>query len=102
MDPVSSIPLRETPAGVSLPIQAAPGARKNGVTGVHNGRLKVAVTQVAEKGKANRELIRTLAELLGLRRNAVTLASGETSPLKEFEIAGLTADELRARLRAVL
>ena len=102
MDLVSTIPLRDSPSGVRLPIQAAPGARVNGVTGVHNGRLKVAVTQAPEKGKANRELIRTLAEALGIRRSAIALTSGETSPLKELEIAGLTADELRARLRAIL
>ena len=39
--------------GTQLGIKALPGSRRNGITGVHDGLLKVAVTQVAEKGKAN-------------------------------------------------
>jgi uncharacterized protein YggU (UPF0235/DUF167 family) len=47
------IELGEHPAGVILPVRAQPGASRAGIRGEHAGALKVSVTQVAEKGKAN-------------------------------------------------
>lgn len=88
-----------TAEGVILPVQAQPGARKNGVMGVHSGRLKVAVTQAPEKGKANRALIEVLAGALGVKKAQVTLLSGETSSQKKFLIEGLSIDEVQTRLR---
>ena len=40
-------------SGVVLPVKAQAGARRNAITGEHDGALKVAVSQVPEKGKAN-------------------------------------------------
>ncbi len=97
-DELATVPLRWTDAGVLIPVQAQPGARRNGVVGVHNGRLKVATTQVAEKGKANRALLQVLAAALGVARSTVTLVSGESSPLKEFCVCGIAPEEVRARL----
>ncbi len=55
------------PDGVILPVRAAPGSRVSAVRGEQNGALKVAVTQVAEKGKANRAVIDVLCKSLRLR-----------------------------------
>ena len=52
------------PDGVVFGVKAAPGARSSAVTGEHAGLLKVAVTQVAEKGKANQALIAVIAKAL--------------------------------------
>jgi uncharacterized protein (TIGR00251 family) len=97
-DDLAAVPLRLTADGVLIPVQAQPGARRSGITGVHNGRLKLAVTQAAEKGKANQALIEVLAAALDVPRRTVSLARGETSPLKEFCIRGLTPDDVRRRL----
>jgi hypothetical protein len=94
--------LKSHPEGVILPVQAQPGARRNGIVGLHAGRLKVAVTQVAEKGKANQELARVLAADLGLRRGQCELIAGETSSQKQFLIRGETMDSLQGRLKAIL
>ncbi len=96
------IELQPTAGGVILPVQAQPGARKNAVTGVHAGRLKVAVTQAPEKGKANKALIELLAELLKLKRSQITLLSGETSSQKKFLIASVELTWLRERLEALV
>lgn len=95
------IDLTETSDGVILPVQAQPGARKNGVTGIHAGRLKVAVTQAPEKGKANQALIKLLAELLGVKRNQITLLGGETSSQKKFCISGIDLPQLQERIAAL-
>ena len=92
------IKLQTTTQGVFLPVQAQPGARKNGITGIHAGRLKVALTQAPEKGKANQALIKLLAELLEINRSQITLVAGETSRQKKFLIAGIDLAALRRRL----
>jgi uncharacterized protein len=72
--------------GTILPVRAQPGARFNGIRGLQDGMLKVAVTQVAEKGKANTAIVKVLAKELGLRKSQIHLLSGETSALKRFLI----------------
>lgn len=88
--------------GSILPVRAQPGARRNGLTGEHNGRLTVAVTQVAEKGKANRAIIDVLARELSLAKSQLELLSGETASQKRVLIRGIAPDQLRQRIAAVL
>ena len=86
------------PEGVVIAIRASPGSRRNGITGEQNGALKVAVTQVAEKGKANQAVLEVVCKSLGLKKSQVELISGETSRQKKLLIRGLTASELSACL----
>lgn len=95
-----SVELKEDSRGVLLPILAQPKARRNGLTGVHDGRLRVAVTQPPEKGKANAAIVKLLAKSLGLKRSQIELVSGETSSRKLLAISGLSRDELEARIDA--
>ena len=69
--------------GLVLPVRAQPGARRAGVVGRHGGALKVAVTEVAEKGKANKALIAFLAKLFRVRKADVTVTAGLTSAQKK-------------------
>lgn len=90
--------LGDHPSGVVLPVKAMPGSRTSQLRGEHNGALKVAVTQVAEKGKANKAIAELLAEVLGVNKSDVQLLSGPTSGHKQFLIRGLTCDDVRGRL----
>jgi hypothetical protein len=92
------IELEETTDGVVLPVQAQPRARRNSITGIHAGALKVAVTQVPEKGKANAAIAGVLIDALRLKNSQITLRSGETSAHKKFLITGLSLAELQARI----
>ncbi|HLJ11135.1 MAG TPA: DUF167 domain-containing protein [Planctomycetaceae bacterium] len=92
------IELQAAAGGVILPVRAQPGARKNGITGIHAGRLKVAVTEPPDKGKANQALIRLLAELLGIKRSQIILLSGAASSQKKFLISGIEMTTLQERL----
>ncbi|QDT47792.1 hypothetical protein Pan258_18290 [Symmachiella dynata] len=96
------IDIEPTTDGVLLPVRAQAGARKNGVVGVHDGRLKVAVTQAPEKGKANGAIQKVLAAALGLKKSQVELVVGPTSSQKKFRLTGVTADALRERIAALL
>ncbi|MFN0021182.1 MAG: DUF167 domain-containing protein [Pirellulaceae bacterium] len=92
------IELSDHAEGVILPVRALAGASKNGIRGEQNGMLKVGVTQIAEKGKANKALAETIAKGLGLKKSQVELLSGETQPQKKFLIRDLSRDELQQRI----
>jgi uncharacterized protein (TIGR00251 family) len=96
------ISVEETPSGLVVAVKAQPGARRNGVTGIHDGKLKVAVTQAPEKGKANSEIAKVLADALGLNKSQVELLSGQTSPQKKFLIRGMLARDFLAKVTTIL
>lgn len=85
-----------------LPVHAQPGASKEGILGIHAGRLKVAVHAAPEKGKANQALIECLARALGVKRSQISLQQGETSSHKKFLFVGISPEELRERIARVL
>ena len=84
--------------GVVLPVRAQPGARQNAIRGCQQGLLKVSVTQVAEKGKANKALVDFLSKALGLRKSQLELLAGETAPQKKFLVRDIPLAELAARI----
>jgi uncharacterized protein (TIGR00251 family) len=96
------IDLEPHPEGILLPVRAQPGSRNSGLRGEQQGELKVSVTQVAEKGKANQAIIEVLAKGLGLRRSQIELHSGESSRHKKLLVSGVSIAELRERIRAAL
>ncbi len=86
--------------GTILPVRAQPGSRKSELRGEQEGALKVAVTQVAEKGKANKAIVAFLSKQLGLRKSQIVLISGETSAQKKFLVREVSIDQLRAVIEA--
>jgi hypothetical protein len=96
------IDLLEHAEGVVLPVRASAGAKSNGLRGVQDGALKVSVTQIAEKGKANKAIHEVLCKSLGLKRSQVELISGETSPQKRFLVRGVSVEELQQRANAAV
>lgn len=96
------IQLQPHKGGVVLPVKAQPGARKSELRGEQDGMLKVAVTQIAEKGKANKALIAVMSKGLKLRKSQIELISGPTSSQKRFLIHGETVATLQDRIKQVL
>jgi hypothetical protein len=88
--------------GVVLAVRAQPGARKRGVTGEHNGMLKLAVQAPPDKGRANEALVELIAELFGCKRSQISLLSGQTSQEKKFLLAGLSLTEAQERVQELL
>jgi uncharacterized protein YggU (UPF0235/DUF167 family) len=80
---------------VSLKVRAKPGMRQDAILGVRAGELVIAVRSVAEKGKANKGIIRILARVLGVPRDSVMLRVGAISPHKIFNVPLEAIPELR-------
>jgi uncharacterized protein (TIGR00251 family) len=101
---MSRLDWRQTSDGLLLPVHANAGARKDQINGVHDGRLKISVRQVPEKGKANVEIQKQIAKACGLAASQVELHSGGTNSRKVFLLRGVSLDrvqELEARLLGV-
>ncbi len=92
------IPVRETPAGATFAVKVHPRAKKNAITGEVGDSLKVALTAPPVEGKANDACIEFFAKLLKVPRSSVSIAAGQTSRSKVIRVAGLSAQEVRARL----
>ncbi|UCC94069.1 MAG: YggU family protein [Thermoplasmata archaeon] len=65
-------------------------------------RIKVRVTAPAEEGKANAELLATLADLLGIGPKDVHIARGATTRRKTVRASGVALSELEERFASVL
>ncbi len=92
------IPFQESGSGVTFAIKVHPRARKNAITGEVGNAFKVSLTAPPVDGKANQACIEFFAKILKVPRSSVTIASGQSSRNKVVRVAGLTANELRARL----
>ncbi len=68
------------------------------ICGVLNEMLKIKVSAAPEKGKANKCLIEFLAEKIGVKKNTISIISGQTSPVKNIKISCISADSLMKKL----
>jgi uncharacterized protein (TIGR00251 family) len=97
-------PWRETATGVLLRIKVQPKSRRPGLHGlveaVDGPRLKLAVAEAPEEGRANRAVSAVLAEALGVPASAVRVVQGATSREKTVAVAGEPAGIIR-RLEAL-
>jgi uncharacterized protein len=87
---------------IRFEVRLTPNAGRDEITGIGEDadgkpHLKVRVTAIPEKGKANKALIALLSKSLKVPKGAIAIVSGETSRVKTVEIAG-DAEALSATL----
>jgi len=86
----------ETPEGIVLNVRAQPRSSKAGIDGLWgDDAVKVRIRSAPVDGKANKELIETLADAFGLPKSAVSFKGGETSKTKRILLRGLARAALR-------
>jgi uncharacterized protein (TIGR00251 family) len=81
--------LKSSKEGVILAVKVIPRAAKNSLVGWENEELKVRLNAIPEKGKANEELIRFLAQVWKLPKSCFSIESGDASRHKKLLIRGL-------------
>jgi uncharacterized protein (TIGR00251 family) len=87
--------------GVILALEVSPASGKTGfLTGYDPWRksIRCAVGSPPRKGKANREVIESLAGALGVPAASVQILSGDAQPRKRVRVEGITRE---AVLRAL-
>jgi uncharacterized protein len=83
---------------VRLSLHVQPRARRTEVVGRHGGAIKIRVAAPPADGAANEELVRFLAECLGVARGALRIVSGATARRKIVVIEGIAATDAERRL----
>ncbi|KKC31714.1 DUF167 family protein [Devosia psychrophila] len=84
---------RLSPSGLSLFVRVTPNAGRDAIEGVAlrddgTAMLRVRVSAVPDKGKANAAVIALLAKALGVPKSSITVTSGETSRMKTLAVVG--------------
>lgn len=87
--------VRAVEGGCELAIWVIPGASRNQIAGLRDGRIRVRVTAPPEDGKANEAVCRTLSKVIG---KGVTLRRGATSRAKVVFAPGATPEGVRGNL----
>lgn len=81
-----------------LTVWVVPGARRTEIVGYYGDALRIRVTEVAEKGRANKAVIALLEKALSCR---VRLASGAGSRRKRLVAIDVSAEDLVRRVDKV-
>ena len=86
----------ETDEGVILNVRAQPRSSRAGIDGLLGDAVKVRIRCAPVDGKANKELIETLADAFGIPKSSVVFKSGETSKTKRLLLRGVSAAAAKA------
>lgn len=81
-------------------VSVIPKSSRRAVEWLSDDEAKVWVHAAPERGKANEEVRRVLAEALRVKPSAIRIVSGETSSKKTVEADIPLDDENRQRFRA--
>jgi uncharacterized protein (TIGR00251 family) len=83
--------IQESSGSVLFTAKVVPGSSRTTVAGVLEDMVKVRVAAAPEKGKANQCLVTFLAKQLGVRKGDVEIVSGQTRPVKQVRVTGISA-----------
>lgn len=83
---MDALSVRETKDGVVFQIKVTPRSSRCEIAGVQDGVLKLKITAPPVEGKANEECIRCLSEIVGVKRNQITIISGHKSRIKTIVV----------------
>ncbi len=95
---MTNLTIQEVDDGVIFTAKVVPGINRTAVCGLLDEILKIKVSAAPERGKANQCLIELLAKQLGVKKNAVSIISGKTKPIKRVQVLGILAETLLKKL----
>ena len=88
----------ESSDGVVLSVRAKPRSSRAGIDGLMGAALVVRIRCAPVDGKANRELVETLADEFSLPKSRVEFKSGETSKSKRILLKGVDLATVRNKV----
>ena len=88
--------VRQTREGVVLDLDISPGAKATCIHGYNpwRKRIEVRLSERAQKGKANEQLISFLSDLFHVNTRDVRIITGSTNSKKSLLIAGAQMPEI--------
>lgn len=82
-----------------ITLQIVPRARTTELAGTYGEALRIRVAAPPADGAANAELVRFLAERLGVPRGRVRIVSGALARRKIIDVEGMSAASMVRALR---
>ena len=88
--------LRQVSDGVILDLEITPNAKDTEIHGYNpwRKRIEVRLSERAQKGKANEQLVFFFSDLLNISSGNVEIIAGHTSSKKSVKITGANAEEI--------
>lgn len=87
---------------VLLELYVQPRSSRNGLVGIHDNSVKLAITAPPVDGKANAAVVNFLASFLGLKKKDIEITHGLHSRNKGVLVDVLDGEEVRARILSAL
>ena len=81
-------------------VRVVPRASRSELVGEHDGALRVRIAAPPVDGAANDELVRLLAQVFAVPRNAVDITGGHTAKLKTVSVLGGRAEALKSKVQS--
>ncbi len=85
-----------------ISLHVYPSTNRTEVIGFRDGVLQVKVSSPPTKGKANRQLVALLSQLLGISKASVNIIKGHNIRNKVVTIDGFSLEEVMKRLSSKL
>jgi uncharacterized protein (TIGR00251 family) len=95
---MNELQITDRPNAIRFEVRVRPRASRSAILGVREGALDVALSAPPVDGKANEELVKTVASALAVARRDVTLVTGERARHQVNEVTGLDRAAVVARL----
>ena len=96
---MADLTIQQVDEGAVFVAKIVPGSSgQTRICGLLDGMLKVRVSAPPEKGKANECLLKFLAEKLGVKKSALSIITGKSSPVKHIHVAGIPGGTLLKKL----
>jgi len=77
-----------------LAVMVQPNARRNEIKGFREGILYLKIAAPPTEGKANRELVTYLSEILGVAKSLISVEKGQKVKKKLVSISGLDLERV--------
>ncbi|PWY57045.1 YggU family protein [Legionella qingyii] len=74
--------------GLTLRLYVQPGAKKTEIVGLHEGELKIRLNTPPLEGRANKALLKYIAQIFKVPARQITLQRGDKSRHKVLTIIG--------------
>ena len=87
---------------VRIAVQGHPGAKRNEVVRFEGGVWHIKIAAPATEGKANKELIQFLSEVLDISKSRISIDKGVTVHRKLIALEGITREKAEERLKQAI
>jgi len=82
-------------------LKVQPSSSKRELVFRDDGTVKAYLNSAPENNKANKELVKYLAEILGISKSSVKIIKGHKTKNKVVEISGLSAADFSKKIKAL-